>query len=66
MHLVDKFYLVESDWKEFTKNPSEVSFVIRLVDPDSYFTIYESERMMCRERLRGHKLFHQEHNHGSR
>lgn len=39
------FTLIQSEWEDFTAAPSKVEFRVKLTNPKSLLTIYESERI---------------------
>jgi hypothetical protein len=42
---IDDLVLLESEWGQFTEEPDELMFKIKLVNPKSYFTEYEIDQM---------------------
>lgn len=51
MKAIEELYLMEYEWEDFTDSPSEISFVIEIVNPKSYSTIHVSERIDLNDRI---------------
>ena len=42
---IEDFTMFTNEWEEFTDYPTEVKFNIQLINPDTYLTFFESERI---------------------
>lgn len=42
---VETLHLYQQEWEDFTSEPSRVEFRVKLVNPKSLLTIYESDRI---------------------